>query len=79
MHYETRLREGLDDEKTLAIALEIIAEAATQGSFSFETRQCLDKLYSKLLFNVPEKIAEVLDVLEHDGYLESSDNGHHFA
>ena len=79
VHYETHLREGLDDEKNLAIAMEIIAEAATQSSFSFETRPFLDKLYSKLLFNVSEKIAEVLVVLERDGYLESGDNGHQFA
>ncbi len=30
VHYETRLKDGLDDE-TFSIAMEILAEAATEG------------------------------------------------
>ena len=79
VHYETRLKEGLDDEKNHAIAMEILAEAATQESFTSDAWHCLDRWYSTLVTDAPERIANVLDVLEHDGYLEPGDNGHQFA
>ena len=78
MHYQTRLKEGLDDERSHTIALEILAEAATQKAFTPDARRCLARLYSPVGDDVPDRIAEVLGVLVHDGYLETGGNGHRF-
>ena len=76
-HYETRLREGLDDESR-SIAMEILADAATQGAFTAAARARLGELYSRVVDDAHSRIAEVLDVLAHDGYLEERDNGYRF-
>ena len=68
-HYETRLRDALEEE-SLAIAMEILAEAATQGALTAGTRTRLGELYSRVVSDAHSRITEVLDVLEHDGYLE---------
>ena len=83
VHYQTRLKEGLDDERSYTIAMEILAEAATQDAFTPEARRCLARrclarLYSPVGDDVPDRIAEVLGVLVHDGYLETGENGHRF-
>ena len=78
VHYQTRLKEGLDDERSHTIALEILAEAATQEAFTPDARRCLARLYSPVGDDVPDRIAEVLGVLVHDGYLETGENGHRF-
>ena len=78
VHYQTRLKEGLDDERSRTIALEILAEAATQEAFTPDARRCLARLYSPVGDDVPDRIAEVLGVLVHDGYLETGENGHRF-
>ena len=71
-HYETRLRDGLDDESQ-SIAMEILAEAATQGVFTVRRTHSPRR---PLLPCGPRRTrpnyAEVLDVLAHDGYLEDS-------
>ncbi len=76
-HYETRLRDGLDDESR-SIAMEILAEAATQGAFTAAARARLGELYSRVVDDAHGRISEVLDVLVHDGYLEYSSNGYRF-
>ncbi len=76
-HYETRLREGLDDD-SYRIAMEILAEAATQGVFTSDSRRFLESLYSTVVSQVSARIADVLEVLVHDGYLED-DGGHRFT
>ena len=68
-HYETRLRDALEEE-SLAITMEILAEAATQGALTAGTRTRLGELYSRVVSDAHSRITEVLDVLEHDGYLE---------
>ena len=78
VHDQTRLKEGLDDERSHTIALEILAEAATQEAFTPDARRCLARLYSPVGDDVPDRIAEVLGVLVHDGYLETRENGHRF-
>lgn len=78
VHYETRLKEALDEESH-SIAMEILAEAATVGAFGQGARNCLAAGYSKLLGNTTERIADALDVLVHDGYLEQTDGGYRFA
>ena len=78
VHYETRLKEGLDDEDSHTIAMEILAEAATQEVFTPEARQSLAQLYSPLGDDLHGRIADVLDVLVHDGYLQAGEDGYRF-
>ena len=77
VHYETRLQEGLEDE-SYSIAMEILAEAATQDVFTPSARRCLEHLYSTVVDDTAGRIADALEVLEHDGYLEAGDDGHRF-
>ena len=66
VHYETRLADALEGE-TYRIALEILAEAATQDVFTGHARRCLERWYAPVM-EVPNRhIAEALDVLMHDG------------
>lgn len=71
VHYATRLRDGLGDELDYTIAMEILAEAATQDVFGSHVRRSLEQLYASKVGDAADRIAEVLDVLEHDGYLET--------
>ena len=77
VHYETRLQEGLEDEQ-YTIAMEILAEAATQERFTASARRCLEQLYAKVIDDVTSRIVDILEVLVHDGYLEDSDDGFRF-
>ena len=76
-HYETRLRDGLDDDSR-SIAMEILAEAATQGSLTARARTRLGELYSRVMADAHGRVTEVLDVLVHDGYLEASGGDYGF-
>ena len=77
VHYETRLRDGLGDGN-YSIAMEVLAEAATQRVFTPAARSCLGQLYAKVLDNVDGRISDTLEVLEHDGYLKAGEGGHRF-
>ncbi len=77
VHYETRLRDGLEDGN-YSIAMEILAEAATQGVFAPAARSRLGLVYAKVLDNVPGRISDTLEVLVHDGYLEAGGSGYQF-
>ena len=77
VHYETRLKEGLEDQ-AYTIAMEILAEAAIQGLFTPSARHCLERLYSAVVEDAPSCVADTLEVLMHDGYLQSSDEGYYF-
>ena len=74
-HYETRLRNALD-EQVHRFALEILAEAATQDVFTDSARHRLELWYSPVVEDADRHIGEALDVLMHDGYLEAGDDGH---
>ena len=78
MHYETRLREGLDDQ-TCRIAMEILAEAASQGVFTADARRGLEILCAPSSDDPSALIAAAIDVLMHDGYLEAAGDGYVFA
>ena len=67
-HYETRLKDALDPD-TYTIALEILAEAATQDAFTPAAERCLASLYSRLVPDARARITDALEVLLHDGYL----------
>ena len=77
-HYEARLRNALD-EHSYRFALEILAEAATQDVFTRRAQRCLEIWYSPVIPDAPRHIEEALDVLIHDGYLETDDGGLHFS
>ena len=76
-HYETRLKDGLEDGN-YSIAMEILAEAATQGVFAPAARHRLGQVSAKVLDNVPGRISDTLEVLVHDGYLEEAGSGYRF-
>ena len=77
VHYETRLKEGLEDE-SFSIAMEVLAEAAVQGVFTPEAGNRLGRMYSRLINDAITRIADVLEVLQHDGYLVSGNDGYRF-
>ncbi len=77
MHYETRLQDTIDSE-SYGIAMDILAETAMQGVFTPDARSRLEQRYCTQTDDVPARIAEVLDILEHDGYLSTSDAGYRF-
>ena len=77
-HYETRLEEALE-EKTYAIAMDILVEAAVGDVFTPAARRRLEAACDPIVEDARERIVEAMDVLEHDGYLEAGEDGHRFA
>ena len=77
IHYETRLKDGLDDEG-FSMAMEILAEASTQDVFTPAAQSCLEQLYTRTVDDARGCIAGALEVLNHDGYLEAVDQGYAF-
>ncbi|MDE0697800.1 MAG: ATP-binding protein [Boseongicola sp.] len=77
VHYETRLKEAFDDEAH-SLAMEIVAEAAIEGVFTPGAERSLAALYGELMEDVAVRIADVLEVLVHDGCLESGEHGYRF-
>ena len=76
VYYETRLKESLGEEESLySLAMEILAEAATREAFTPGVRRRLEESYSTLVDDTPSHVAEVLEILEHDGYLEADEDG----
>lgn len=76
-HYETRLRDALYDE-SYDIAMEILSKTANEGVFTDDARHDLERLWTPKIDDAPIRIADTLDVLEHDGYLESHADGRRF-
>ncbi len=77
VHYETRLKEAFDDEG-FSLAMEIVAEAAIEGVFTPGAERSLAALYGELVEDVSLRIADALEVLAHDGYLEIGEGGYRF-
>lgn len=77
VHYETRLKDGLDDE-TFSVAMEILAEAATRNVFTPAARRCLEGQYEELVNDIRGRVADAIEVLVHDGYIKDGENGHRF-
>jgi len=77
VHYETRLKDGLDDP-SYSIAMVILAEASTQRTFSQAARRQLAQKYAVVFDDALGRIADVLGVLTHDGYLETCTDGFRF-
>ena len=68
----------MGDELDYTIAMEILAEAATQDVFGSLVRRGLEQLYASKVGDAADRIAEILDVLEHDGYLETCGTDYQF-
>ena len=77
MHYDTRLRDAFD-ERSHRIALEILTEAATQGVLTATARDRFEAHLAALGDETQGRIAGVLDVLVHDGYLIPHNDGQVF-
>ncbi|MBK1702403.1 hypothetical protein CKO22_16240 [Thiococcus pfennigii] len=77
VHYETRLKDGLDEANFL-LAMEILAEAAIVGAFSLPAQRCLAADYERIVDEVRVRIVNTLEVLVHDGYLAESDGDYRF-
>lgn len=77
MHYDTRLRDALDD-RSHRIALELLTEAATQGVLTSAACDALEAHLAALGDEVQGRLVGVLDVLVHDGYLARANHGHVF-
>ena len=77
VHYEVRLNEALDEE-SYSLAMEILAEAAVHGVFTPSAQRCLAVLYRELVEDAPGHIADALEALVHDGYLEAGKGGYGF-
>ncbi len=67
-HYRSRLKDALV-EKTYKMAEIILAEAAIEDSFTPRARVILEQEYGRIMDDASDCVAEVLDVLMHDGYL----------
>ena len=76
-HYATRLKDALA-ANSYTIALRILAEAAVQDVFTLHARRALEREYGRIVPDSQERIAEVLDVLEYDGYLVAGADGYCF-
>ena len=76
-YYSTRLRAALD-ENSCAIAMDILAETATQGVFSASAQRAFENELRVRSAGGPERIRQILSVLEHDGYLARHPDGHRF-
>ena len=79
IHYETRLKDGIGDDQDHTLAMEILTEAATKDLFTPDSQRQLARLYSPIIDETSDRISGVLEILEHDGYLEVSDIGHQFS
>ena len=43
-----------------------------------DARHCLGRLYARVVDDTPGRIADTLEILMHDGYLEDGDDGYRF-
>ena len=77
MHYDARLRDALG-ESDFAIANAILAEAAVQGQFTPSARKALETLFAAKIDSVSERVADILEILVHDGYLKADHGDYGF-
>ena len=77
-HYEERLK-SIHGEWALAIAVEMLTEAAVTGYLSGETIRAIQKDYELEQQGVAKAQDEMLWALEHDGYLRREAKGYVFV
>jgi len=79
VHHQTCRGGALPEEGTYSIAREISAGGAARERFTPDAWCRLEERYPELIYDWRDRIAEVSEVLEHDGYLEAGEGGHGFA
>ena len=67
-HYEDRLQDALDRD-CYTLAMEILAEASVEGSFTSHARRALEQIYGDI-DDVAKQVAYTVDTLVHDGYIQ---------
>lgn len=77
-HYEERLKLVLPIE-SYALALDMLTEASVSGSLSIESLSAFGKFYETPGAGTLEIQKAILQVLEHDGYLERTGDGYSFV
>ncbi len=77
-HYEERLKMVLGEE-IFPMALELLTETAVAGHLTPEATTAVSQGYAFSSLPVPEAQRQVLEVLEHDGYLARKDDRYRFV
>ncbi len=77
-HYEERLKMVLGEE-IFPMALELLTETAVVGHLTTEATETISRAYEFCTTSVPEARREILEVLEHDGYLERYEDRYRFV
>ncbi len=77
-HYEERLKMVLGDE-IFPLALELLTEAAVVGLLTAESTRVAVQGYQFGIAVRQQAQRQVLEVLEHDGYLERTENAYRFV
>ncbi len=70
LYYEKRLHDALADDRNFEIAMTILAEAATHDLVTLQARNTLERHFAQVVTDARPRVALVLDILVHDGYLE---------
>ena len=79
LHYDTRLQDALGDDLDYEIARRILGEAATQGRLSLAARSALVRAYAGSFERASERVEMIIEILVHDGYLESHGDNYRFC
>lgn len=78
-HYESRLRMVLGDQD-YSVAIDLLTETAARDGVLRERSLAQCRTYlSSLPDRTPTRVADVLHVLEHDGYLARHEDGYRFV
>jgi hypothetical protein len=77
-HYEERLKMVLGDE-IFPLALELLTEAAVVGLLTAESTRVAVQGYEFGSLSASEAQRQVLEILEHDGYLERTEKAYRFV
>jgi hypothetical protein len=77
-HYEERLKMVLGEE-IFPMALELLTETAVVGHLTAEATEVISGAYEFRTTTVPEARREILEVLEHDGYLQRKEGRYRFV
>ena len=76
-HYEQRLKQvlGLDQ---YPLALDLLTEAAVNDELTVEMLRLFQAEYQGQIATISEVLEDILQILEHDGYLLRYDSGYRF-
>lgn len=76
--YEERLEMVLSSD-VLPLALELLTEAAVTGKLTAEAAMVLSRDFTPDQKEQGEALREIIEILEHDGYLDKKKDGHVFV